>query len=250
MNNLLSRFRLTDRVAVITTASKGIGGTLALGLAFARADVVLCSQNKRKLRTLTAEIEQSGRRVETCRTDVSRTDGLHRLQALILERFGRVDILVNSAGHTVTKPDCQRQCRGPCRQGQVSAVSSDGERRSYRRSTARHVRLWPIASFRGGAAFGIWRGCAGTGFCPHTDVLQFRKCLCAGLEELLQVPPVDADVDDAAVGTCGGNALIKYDCASAYRASPIATVAAKGVTSPTPLRARCARLLGVWAGRS
>ena len=51
-----------------------------------------------------AEIEQLGRRAEVCTLDVCKLSDLHRLKTLILNRFGKLDILVNAAGYTVTKP--------------------------------------------------------------------------------------------------------------------------------------------------
>jgi 2-deoxy-D-gluconate 3-dehydrogenase len=73
-------------------------------LAQAGADVVLCSRQTDKLKQAGAEIEQLGRRAEVCTLDVCNVRDLHRLQDLILDRFGKVDILVNAAGCAVTKP--------------------------------------------------------------------------------------------------------------------------------------------------
>jgi 2-deoxy-D-gluconate 3-dehydrogenase len=100
----LAQFSLHGRVAVVTGASEGIGRELALGLARAGADVVLCSRQTDKLAQAGAEIEQLGRRAEVCRLDVCKVSDLHRLHDLILDRFGKVDILVNAAGCAVTKP--------------------------------------------------------------------------------------------------------------------------------------------------
>jgi 2-deoxy-D-gluconate 3-dehydrogenase len=104
MGDALLRFSLVDRVAVVTGASEGIGRELALGLAVAGADVVLCSRREEKLKTLKAEIEQRGRRAEVCEVDVCKLSDLHKLKALILDRFGKADSLVNAAGYAVTKP--------------------------------------------------------------------------------------------------------------------------------------------------
>jgi 2-deoxy-D-gluconate 3-dehydrogenase len=100
----LGRFALTDRVAAVTGASEGIGKDIAVGLAAAGADVVICSRREDALQRVRAEIEQLGRRAEVCALDVSRRDDLHRLKDLVLQRFGKLDILVNAAGFTVTKP--------------------------------------------------------------------------------------------------------------------------------------------------
>jgi 2-deoxy-D-gluconate 3-dehydrogenase len=99
----LDRFALTDRVAAVTGASEGIGRDIALGLAGAGADVVICSRREGALREAKAEIEKLGRRAEVCALDVRELGDLHRLKDLLLQRFGKLDILVNSAGFTVTK---------------------------------------------------------------------------------------------------------------------------------------------------
>ncbi|MDH5535060.1 MAG: SDR family oxidoreductase, partial [Betaproteobacteria bacterium] len=100
----LARFGLKDRVAVVTGATEGIGRGLAVGLAAAGADVVVCGRREDALREAQAEIARTGRRGEACRLDVCQLADIERLKAFALERLGRVDILVNAAGFTVTKP--------------------------------------------------------------------------------------------------------------------------------------------------
>lgn len=103
MVDSLGRFRLNDRVAAVTGASEGIGREIAVGLADAGADVVLCSRREEALKEVKAAIEKLGRRVEICSLDVRELSDLQRCKDLILQRFGRLDILVNSAGFAVTK---------------------------------------------------------------------------------------------------------------------------------------------------
>ena len=90
MSDPLTRFRLNGRVAAVTGASEGIGRELALGLARAGADIVLCSRRAEKLEAAKVEIEQLGRRAEVCALDVCKLSDLHRLKSLILDRFGKV----------------------------------------------------------------------------------------------------------------------------------------------------------------
>ena len=104
MTNPVSQFGLTDRVAVVTGASDGLGRELASGLARAGADIVLCSRSVDKLEQVKGEIERAGRRAEVCPVDVCKLDDLRRLKAFVLDRFGKADILVNAAGFAVTKP--------------------------------------------------------------------------------------------------------------------------------------------------
>jgi len=104
MKNNLSQFKLTDKVAVVTGASEGIGRDLALGLATAGADIVVCSRRENLLLEAKAEIEKIGRRSEVFVLDVSRINEIEKLRDFVLNQFGRADILVNSAAFTVTKP--------------------------------------------------------------------------------------------------------------------------------------------------
>ena len=62
MADPLAKFDLRERVAVVTGATEGIGRGLALGLAEAGADVVVCSRREDALRDVQAEIAGAGRR--------------------------------------------------------------------------------------------------------------------------------------------------------------------------------------------
>ncbi len=104
MGDYLNQFRLTDKVAVVTGASEGIGRAIALGLAEAGADVIISSRREEKLKEVKSEIEKMGRRAEVCLLDICRLSDIKNLKDFILERFGKVDILVNNAGFAVTKP--------------------------------------------------------------------------------------------------------------------------------------------------
>jgi len=104
MTDPLERFSLAGRVAVVTGATEGIGRGMAVGLAEAGADVVVCGRREDALREVQQEIVRTGRRGEACPLDVCNTADIARLRDFTLDRFGKVDILVNAAGFTVTKP--------------------------------------------------------------------------------------------------------------------------------------------------
>lgn len=89
---------------MVTGASDGIGRGVAVGLAHAGADVILCSRREEKLREAKAEIETLGRQAEIFVLDVCKVDELTALKEFIVKRVGRADILVNNAAFTVTKP--------------------------------------------------------------------------------------------------------------------------------------------------
>jgi len=89
---------LTDRVAVVTGASRGIGEAVARALAGFGAELALCDRDAEGLRRVAAEAEALGRRVATAVLDVRDPEALAGFAALVAERFGHVDVVVNNAG--------------------------------------------------------------------------------------------------------------------------------------------------------
>ncbi|HEY8832290.1 MAG TPA: glucose 1-dehydrogenase [Gemmatimonadaceae bacterium] len=95
---------LTDRVAVVVGATSGIGKAIALGLADAGADVVPTGRRATLTKEATREVEARGRRSLAMAADVADADSLQALADATIEKFGKVDILVNAAGRTVRRP--------------------------------------------------------------------------------------------------------------------------------------------------
>lgn len=99
-----SKLDLTGRVAVVIGGTSGIGRAIAHGLAEAGADVVPTSRRTEQVDTAAAEIESFGRRSLRVTSDVSDKASLEKLLAETVSAFGKVDILVNSAGRTKREP--------------------------------------------------------------------------------------------------------------------------------------------------
>ena len=95
---ILDRFRLEDRVALVTGAGLGIGRGTAVGLAEAGADVVLAARTLSDLEEVAALVEGAGRRALVVPTDVTDLGQLERLVDAAVAEFGRLDVAVNNAG--------------------------------------------------------------------------------------------------------------------------------------------------------
>ena len=99
-----SPLELNGKVAVVIGATSGIGRTLALALAKAGADVIPTGRRSELIETAAAEIEKSGRRSLRVSCDVADRTSLERCLHAAVQAFGKVDILVNSAGFNLRAP--------------------------------------------------------------------------------------------------------------------------------------------------
>ncbi|MGA2652652.1 MAG: 3-oxoacyl-[acyl-carrier-protein] reductase [Terracidiphilus sp.] len=91
---------LQGRIALVSGASQGIGRACALELARAGATVVLAARNESKLSEAVAEIEAAGGQAAAFALDVASEDSIKSGAKAILERFSKVEIVVNNAGIT------------------------------------------------------------------------------------------------------------------------------------------------------
>jgi 3-oxoacyl-[acyl-carrier protein] reductase len=91
---------LQGRIALVTGASQGIGRACALELARTGATVALAARNEAKLAEVAAEIEAAGGQAAAFALDVASEDSIKAGAKAVLDRFGKVEILVNNAGIT------------------------------------------------------------------------------------------------------------------------------------------------------
>ena len=97
---VLDRFRLDDRRAFVTGASRGIGRAIALALAEAGADVAVAARDETRLNTLATEIETLGRRAHVVPLDLAKLESIEPAIDAAANALGGLDLLVNNAGVT------------------------------------------------------------------------------------------------------------------------------------------------------
>jgi len=90
--------KLKDQVAVITGGGRGLGRATALTFAKAGANVALVARTESEIEHVAGEISKLGVRAIAIKTDVSKEDQVEAMVQKVMDEFGRVDILVNSAG--------------------------------------------------------------------------------------------------------------------------------------------------------
>ena len=97
-------FDLTGKVAMVTGSTKGLGENSAMALAKAGADVAVCGRDAADLKRVSEAIKGLGRDSEGFAFDVTSKTNVHEGVDRILERFGKIDILMNNAGLNHREP--------------------------------------------------------------------------------------------------------------------------------------------------
>ena len=101
----IKQFELTNRVSIITGGSKGLGEAMGAGLASAGANLMLVSRNGEEAQATAKKLA----REYNCRAigfaaDVSKQTDMEEMAVMCLKEFGRIDILINSAGINIRGP--------------------------------------------------------------------------------------------------------------------------------------------------
>jgi NAD(P)-dependent dehydrogenase (short-subunit alcohol dehydrogenase family) len=116
-------FDLTGRVCVVTGANRGIGRALAVALAEAGADLALLVRSPEAADPVVTELTALGSQARVFTADVTDPAAVTAAAASVVERFGRVDVLVNNAGTCIHRPALEVT---PQEWREVFAVNVDG----------------------------------------------------------------------------------------------------------------------------
>lgn len=101
---VLDKFKLDDKVVIVTGAGRGLGRSMAISLAEAGADVAVMARSMDQLEETADEIEKLGRRALPLSVNITSKKVIENAVDQVVETLGRVDILVNNAGIAVVKP--------------------------------------------------------------------------------------------------------------------------------------------------
>lgn len=164
--NASSLFDLSDRVALVTGASRGLGRQMALALARAGAHVGLTSRTRASLEGTVAEVASVGRRAFAVEMEARSVESIRAAVAATEAHFGRIDILINNAGCNVRKASLEvteedwatvvdTNLRGPFFAAQAAA------RGMVARGWGRIVNIGSVTSVAGYAGIGPY--CASRG---------------------------------------------------------------------------------------
>ena len=95
---LWEKFRLDNKIAIVTGSGRGLGKEMALALAEAGADLVVTSRTRKEIDAVAREIQGLGRRAIAVPMDVTKQDDVNGMVAKAVDEFGKIDILVNNSG--------------------------------------------------------------------------------------------------------------------------------------------------------
>jgi NAD(P)-dependent dehydrogenase (short-subunit alcohol dehydrogenase family) len=123
MTDVLEKFRLDGKVALITGASSGLGVAFAQDFAQAGCDVALAARRVEMLEEVANNVRSLGRRALVIPTDVSNPFDCQNAVDKAMSTFGRLDILINNAGIATARPATRET---PEEFNQVIAVNLNG----------------------------------------------------------------------------------------------------------------------------
>ena len=96
--NILDKFKLTDKVSIITGGERGIGRAIALGFAQAGSNIVIPGLDSDSAQEAKALIEKENVKCLVIKMDVTKEEEVNAMVEKVMAEFGKIDVLVNNAG--------------------------------------------------------------------------------------------------------------------------------------------------------
>jgi len=154
-------YDLNGKVAIVTGGGKGIGKSIALGLAECGAKIVVASRSKEELEAVANEIKEMGGEAIAVVTDLMITDQIPALVDATIEAFERVDILVNNAARSFLRPLMELREDGYDKIFAVNVKAAFLLSRAVatimmEQGGGKIVNITTVGAVRGGAGMGIY----------------------------------------------------------------------------------------------
>jgi len=153
--NILDKFKLDGKTALVTGASVGLGQAIAIALAEAGADVACHCHFEGKADETCSQIEKLGRKTFSVSGDMSDKEVPKRLIAETIQQFGQIDILINNAGMIRRAPavDFTEEDWSTVLEVNLSSIfrlSQAAGRRMIKQGAGKIVNIASLLSFQGG----------------------------------------------------------------------------------------------------
>ncbi|MFQ5997365.1 MAG: SDR family NAD(P)-dependent oxidoreductase [Dehalococcoidales bacterium] len=97
-------FDLSGRIAIVTGGNRGIGLSIAKGLASAGATIIIVNRRAAEGQSAAESLKKEGLNAVSIPTDVTSTSSIAKMVSKVISDFGKIDILVNNAGIVIRKP--------------------------------------------------------------------------------------------------------------------------------------------------
>ena len=152
---VLEKFKLDGKVALVTGASSGIGQSIAVALAEAGADVSCHARSEGKADETCSRIAESGRRAATVTGDMAERGTPAKIVEETIEKFGRIDILINNAGMIRRAPAAEYSeddwsAVVEVNLSSVFRLSQAAGRKMIEQGSGKIVNIASLLSFQGG----------------------------------------------------------------------------------------------------